>query len=157
MHPPAGVTRPTGAAGITVLDHFGTWTGSGTTTARVDADLDDFTRLWYGNFLVRDTHFSTAAGSTAITLTEAFHTPLADGTYSFLAEFSDGHAYPVNLIINRAFGDVPQTGVPGITPMILTLGIGLYLTLTTGAMLYFHLRGKRRTTLGGKNIEKAQS
>jgi uncharacterized repeat protein (TIGR02543 family) len=140
--PPAGVTRPTGTGGITVIEHFGTWTGSGTRTARVDADHTTFQRLWFGENLVSTAHLTIASGSTAITLSEAFISGLSDGTYSFVSEFTGGHA-TLNLIVSTGFGNVPQTGVPDITPTIIIMGIAIYLTLVTGTMLFFHLKQKR--------------
>jgi len=141
--PPDGVTRPTGAGNLTVIEHFGTWTGSGTRTARVDADHTTFQRLWFGDNLVSTAHLTIASGSTAITLSEAFISGLSDGTYSFISEFTGGHA-TLNLIVSTGFGDVPQTGVPDITPTLIAMGIALYLTLVTGTMLFFHLRSKRK-------------
>ena len=154
QRPPEGVTRPTGAGTITVLEHFGTWTGSGTSRARVDADHTTFQRLWYGNYIVSSAQLAVTSGSTVLTLSEAFLTPFANGTYTFLAEFTGGHASPINLIVSRGFGNVPQTGVSDVTVPLIAMGIALYLTLTAGVMLFFHVRQQKAK---GKTIEKIQS
>jgi len=140
--PPPGVTRPEGAGNIRVIEHFGTWTGSGTRTARVDADHTTFQRLWFGDRLVNMAHLTIGSGSTAITLSEAFISNLSDGTYSFVSEFSGGHA-TLNLIVSRGFGNVPQTGVADITPTLIIMGIAMSLTISAGVLLYVHIRQKR--------------
>jgi len=153
QRPPDGVTRPTGAGTITVIEHFGTWTGAGTSRARVDADQTNFQRLWYGNYVVSSAMLTVTSGSTVLTLSEGFITPFANGTYTFLAEFTGGHASPINLIVSRSFGNVPQTGVSDITVPLIAMSIALYLTLTAGVMLFFHIRQQKAK---GKSIEKVQ-
>lgn len=155
--PPAGVTRPSGAGNLTILDHFGTWTGRGTRTARVDANHNTFQRLWFGDRIVMPAHLTIASGSTSITLSEEFIRHLRDGTYSFVAEFEGGHA-TLTLIVSRAFGNVPQTGVADVTLATIVMGISLLLTLTVGVLLFFHLRAKRSgSDSGGATIEKVRS
>ena len=147
--PGANETRPTGAGTITVQEHFSppSWTGTGPRTARVDADHTTFTRLWLGNFVVVDSARTIASGSTVITLTESFISGLADGTHVFLAEFSGGHATPINLVVSRGFGTVPQTGVPTMTGAAMLMWSSIAMTVTLGIALYIHVRKTRRDSI----------
>jgi len=127
-----------------VISHFGTWTGSGTSSARVDAEHGKFVRLTKAGAVVAATNYTVTAGSTIITLNEEYIKTLAAGTHTFRAEFSDGHA-DLNMIISTSFGNVPQTGLMDITGMMVVMWVSILLTVSLCAYLlwYIKLRGKR--------------
>ena len=147
--PGPGETRPTGPGTLTVLEHFSppNWTGTGPRTARIDTDHTTFTRLWLGEYIVIDSARTIASGSTTITLPESFISGLADGTHVFLAEFSGGHATPINLVVSRGFGTVPQTGVPTMTGTAMLMWSSIAMTVTLGIALYTHVRKTRRDSI----------
>jgi len=131
-------------------ESFGTWTDSGTRTARVDADREGFIQLSLGGNAVGSSNYTVTEGSTIITLHESYIRTLANGTYTFRAEFTDGFTY-LNLTVDvpdegqtRPPHGVPQTGVDRnlIIPIIaLTLGV----LFITGAEIY-----RRRLRKSGK-------
>ena len=87
-----------------VLEHFGTFTGSGTRSAKVDADHTGFTRLHHHGLDGVTTQVDPAdheitAGSTVITLSEAYLKTLPNGNHTFTAEYSDGAATPIRLTV----------------------------------------------------------
>ncbi|MCL2785393.1 MAG: InlB B-repeat-containing protein, partial [Propionibacteriaceae bacterium] len=75
-----------------VITHFGVWTGSGTASGEVDAEFDDFVQLELGDDIIDPANYTVTAGSTVITLTEAYLKTLANGQYTFTAQFTQGFA-----------------------------------------------------------------
>jgi len=102
-----------------VLSHFETWTGSGTATARIDANRAGFTELTLNGNTVGAANYTVTAGSTIITLHENYLKTLANGTYTFRAGFTDGFA-EINLTVNVTVNastttpKSPKTGDPGL-------------------------------------------
>ena len=142
-----------GDGGISVLSHFGTWTGSGTSNARVDADHNRFVRLTLAGNVVDPAHYTVTAGSTIITLNETHLRTLANGTYTYRAEFTQGYA-DLTLIVSNNFGAVPQTGVPLITGTIITMLMSIFMTLALGVCLYTYIKSIRKEKNSGTDHEK---
>jgi len=142
-----------GSDEFTVITHFGTWTGSGTKEAKIDADHTKFVRLTKSGTAIPASNYTVAQGSTLITLTEAYLTTLADGNHTFRAEFSDGHAN-INLIISRGFGNVPQTGVADITWKVVLMWVSIILTVALCISMYFYKKEMRKRKEYGSRYGK---
>jgi len=140
-----GNNNQSGTNAHPVLSHFGTWAGTGTSSARVSADHSRFIRLTRGGTEIASTHYTITSGSTVITLNESYIMTLADGTYVFRAEFSDGHA-DLNLIVSRGFGNVPQTGVADITLQVVAMWVSVFLAAGLCVCLFFYRREMRKRT-----------
>ena len=84
-----------------VIQNFGTFTGSGTATGIVDGPFGSFVRLvLLGTGAVVDpTNYTVVEGSTVITLRESYLKTLANGEYTFRAEFTNGYA-DLKLVVN---------------------------------------------------------
>ena len=108
-----------------VLEHFGTWTGSGTAAAKVDADHAKFVRLLYGGAVVDAANYTVSPGSTVLTFTEAYLKSLPNGTYRYTAEFSDGVSEDIVLVVDvsapapTSSPDTPKTGDGSVAPLVL--------------------------------------
>jgi LPXTG-motif cell wall-anchored protein len=83
-----------------VLDHFGTWTGSGSATAKIDADHTTFVRLLKDGVEVDSKYYTITQGSTIITLSESYLKTLANGTHTFVAHFTDGRSENITMTVN---------------------------------------------------------
>ena len=98
-----------------VTQHFGTWSGTGTASATVNAPHANFVRLLLNGTAVAPANFTVTAGSTVITLNAAFLDTLNDGDYTFVAEFTTGVSQNINLTVTTAEiqppASSPQTGV----------------------------------------------
>jgi len=134
----------TGIGGIKVITDFGTWTGSGTSAAKLDAEPSEFVRLKLGDNIVSETHYTVTTGSTVITLAEAYIKTLADGTYKYRAEFTNNRYADLTLIVSSTFGNVPQTSVIDFTGSVVIMWASIFLTVFLGVYLYFHIKEKRR-------------
>jgi hypothetical protein len=101
---------------FTVLEHFGTWTGSGTVSGTIDAAYSGFTGLMLNGVLVDPSHYTLTDGSTIITLTGDHLGERMDGTHVYRALFADGHA-DLELKVARTQGPNPEpTPGPPHTP-----------------------------------------
>jgi len=140
------------ASTISVLSHFGTWTGTGNATARVDGDHTKFVRLLRAGNVVPATNYTVTAGSTIITLNEAYLRNFANGTYTFRAEFEDGFSN-LTLIVSHNFGIVPQTGIARITGTVITMWLSIFMTLALGVCLYTYVRLIRKNRKTGPDHE----
>jgi hypothetical protein len=94
----------TSPAVYSVIDHFDIWAGSGTVSARIDADHAKFVRLTYNGVEIDPQHYTVTQGSTVITLKESHLDIYANGTHTLVAHFSDGHSENITLSVNRAAG-----------------------------------------------------
>jgi len=74
------------------ITHFGEWSGAGHAEARIDAPIEKFVRLWLGDSIIDERHYTVREGSTIITFNEAYLLTLANGTYEYVAEYTDGEA-----------------------------------------------------------------
>lgn len=83
-----------------VLSDFGTFTGTGTVSAAVDADYTQFTNLLINGIEVDPNNYTITEGSTVITLSEDYLKTFANGTYVFAAEFTDGSSEDIGLKVN---------------------------------------------------------
>jgi LPXTG-motif cell wall-anchored protein len=97
-----------------VKEHFNTWNGNGTVTAKVDGDHTQFVRLLRGGFVVGADNYTITEGSTVITLKESYLKTLANGTHTFVAEYSDGKSETITLKVSAGSTETnnPNTGIP---------------------------------------------
>ncbi|MDR3085288.1 MAG: hypothetical protein LBU47_03130 [Christensenellaceae bacterium] len=107
-----------------VLEHFDDFTGSGTSSARIDADYREFVRLWHDGEVVDPANYTITEGSTVITLKEHYLKTFRNGVYWFTAEFNDGWSEDIRLLVNVPGHAVPQTGDYGAQAgwMLVLLG-----------------------------------
>ena len=91
----------------TVIEHFGTWTGSGTAVGKVEAPPNSFVRLVRidNNTEIDPGHYILSEDGTAITLNESYLKTLANGAYTFRAEFTDGSVELVLIVNSQATVD----------------------------------------------------
>jgi hypothetical protein len=101
---PRGVLREDGL--YAVWGAFGTYSGHGQISARIDAPFDRFVRLNFGGSRVADANFIVREGSTIISLKESYAKTLSPGSYTFVAYFSDGYSRKISL-------KIPGTDTPG--------------------------------------------
>ncbi len=94
----------------TVIEHFGTFTGSGTRTASVDAAFGDFSHLEKDGTPVEPAHYEVSSGSTVITLAEGHMLPLDNGTHTYRAVFAGGYA---DLTLTVAVAPPDSSGTSG--------------------------------------------
>jgi uncharacterized repeat protein (TIGR02543 family) len=87
-----------------VIKHFGLYSGSGTSFARID--FEDYTQ--FDSLISNETdlpvdpaNYSVSYGSTVITLTEAYTQTYPVGTYYFTALFENGKTDPIWLQIQE--------------------------------------------------------
>lgn len=147
-----------------VTDHFGTWTGSGTVDARIDADHTKFEKLTYNGVEIDAQHYTITQGSTIITLTENHLSGYPDGTHTFVAHFIDGRSESILLTVNRATvgpkdNSSSNTGVDGTwrTPSTgdtsnMALWIIALIMSATGIFFLRLIHGFRRRR-GGRGSE----
>ncbi len=112
-------TATSSAAAVTVTPvvypvtlYFGTWSGSGTATVRVEAQRGSFLRLMLNGAEVSAASYTVTEGSTIITLREGYLKTLKNGTYIFRAEFTGGYA-DLTLSVNVKHDSIPKTGDSG--------------------------------------------
>ncbi|MCL2151333.1 MAG: InlB B-repeat-containing protein, partial [Coriobacteriia bacterium] len=94
-------------------EQFGTHTGSGANSGRVGGPYNGFIRLTLDGAAIDPANYSVGAGlpdGTVITLHPGYLTTLANGTYVFRVEFTDGYAY-ITLVVDRP--DAPGPGGGG--------------------------------------------
>ena len=137
---------------VPVISHFGTWTGSGTSTARVDELDSRFVRLMLNGNVVASANYTVTSGSTVITLHEDYLRNFANGTYTFRAEFTDGFAN-LTLIVSHNFGIVPQTGIPSITGTVITMWMSIFMTAVLGVCLYTYIKSRQKRRKFGSEHE----
>ena len=92
-----------------IINHFGTWTGSGPANARIDADHAKFEKLTYNGEVIDTHNYTITQGSTIITLKESYLNTYKNGTHTFVAHFSDGQSAPITLTVNKS----DHSGNPG--------------------------------------------
>ncbi len=133
-----------------VLQHFGSFTGSGSRTATIDAPHSQFLSLSLNGTPLDKAHYSTQSGSTLITLNEAYLKTLPNGQYTLHAAFTDGSAeLPLTVAVPAsstppAQSTTPQSPQTGDTlalwPLLALAAVAL---LGGGAALLVKLRGKK--------------
>jgi LPXTG-motif cell wall-anchored protein len=99
---------------IPVIVDFGTWKGTGTATAEVDADFTKFVQLTLDGKVVDTASYSV--GGSVITLSEGYLKSLANGSYTFTAEFTDGSATLPLTVDVQTTGTVTPPPTSGTTP-----------------------------------------
>ncbi|MDR1184220.1 MAG: hypothetical protein LBK67_05440 [Coriobacteriales bacterium] len=90
------------------LKDFGSWTGSGTANATVDADDALFETLILNGTIVDAANYTHASGSNVVTLSEKYLSGLANGRHTFFVSYSDGNSDPLTLDVSRP-GPLPAT------------------------------------------------
>ncbi|MDR2108402.1 MAG: FIVAR domain-containing protein [Coriobacteriales bacterium] len=95
-----------------VMESFGTWSGTGPLSARINADVEYFSQLKLNGSPVAATNYTVTSGSTVLTLHEDYLKGLPAGTYSLVAEFSNGTSAPMTLKV----AEVPPGPAPTPTP-----------------------------------------
>jgi ubiquitin len=83
-----------------VDSHFGTFEGSGTTTARILADHEKFKELRCNGEIIDPSNYTKWEGSTYIRLNEDHLKNYSNGTYYFTAVFTDGISEQIKLDVN---------------------------------------------------------
>jgi hypothetical protein len=128
-----------------VIKHYGTWTGTGSAQGIVDGPFGEFVRLTLNGNVVNPTNYTKVDGSTVITLTEAYLKTLANGAYTYRAEFTYGYA-DLNLVVN-----VQSNLGPNPKPIPATgddagrlLAVGSLTLLLSGLLLAIQARQRRR-------------
>jgi hypothetical protein len=108
-------TMPAGEATVTatykdippvtyiVVKDFGKYTGNGTVFAEVDANHLLFVQLLYDGTEIDSAYYTVTKGSTVITLHENYLRTFKNGTYLFIAEFTNGTSEYIELVV-----DVPE-------------------------------------------------
>ena len=94
----------------TVLSHFEDFTGSGTVSARIDADYTKFRRVLYNGQAVDPAHYTITSGSTIITFSENYLRTLSNGTHWYTVEFNNGVSADIRLLVNMTVSISPKTG-----------------------------------------------
>jgi hypothetical protein len=83
-----------------VIKHFDTWTGAGTAYAKIDAPSAKFVALYCGEAQVDPADYKVAEGSTIITLSKRCLKGFSNGTYRFVATYTDGHSADITLKVD---------------------------------------------------------
>jgi hypothetical protein len=141
-----------------VTAHFGTWNGSGTATATIDADHLKFAGLLKDGVAVDASAYTITPGSTVITLSEAYLKGLAVGDHSFTALFTDGASEALTLRVAGSGGQEDDAAdeseqsdastVPGTGDTALPfVGTTAALLAITATMLALRRRHKARLSL----------
>jgi hypothetical protein len=86
-----------------VIEHFGTFKGTGVHEATIDAPFTEFIRLELAGGVVGPSNYSVRFGSVIITLSEGYLKTLSNGNYWFRAYFKNGYA-DIYLTVNVTSG-----------------------------------------------------
>jgi hypothetical protein len=97
------------------IKDFGSWKGSGTASATVDADDTLFEVLSLNGEIIDAANYTHTSGSSIITLSEDYLSGFADGSYTFFASYSDGNSEPLTLDVSHP-GPLPPTSDNFATP-----------------------------------------
>jgi hypothetical protein len=103
---------------------FPTWSGSGSAAVRIARGFTDFSGLYLDGSAVDAANYTAAAGSTIITLNEAYLRTLGNGTHAFEARFGYSGAVNIPLTVNVA-DENEETGVTMVTFPILLAGAAI--------------------------------
>jgi hypothetical protein len=131
--PDGSTVNEDGSVTYAVSQQFGTWTGTGSVSARVNAGGAEVTGLTNGTTDVAFEWETASDGSTVITLTRSYLGTLSNRSYTFIAQFgnSNGRSAPITLTVNVA-APAPQPPAPSSDATLKSL------TISPGALsLYF--------------------
>jgi LPXTG-motif cell wall-anchored protein len=124
----------------TVIKDFGTYTGTETIVATIDADYSLFYQLKsldYSLYLSDDTEYIRESGSTILTLRPQYLNLLANGTYTFEAFYTNGGSALLTLVVARGGGEDDPTKLPAtgdnLAPFAIT---SMFLIAVGGAFIY---------------------
>ncbi len=120
-----------------VLGHFGSFTGSGDCTGKINASSVKFVQLLLNNKDVAASNYTVVEGSTVIMLKESYLKTLANGNYTLRAEFTDGYA-DLTLTVNvpgKTAPNNPRTGDDGNLIVWMEIGAVSVLSMVCVAAL----------------------
>ncbi|MDR2108649.1 MAG: hypothetical protein LBP28_04205, partial [Coriobacteriales bacterium] len=132
-----------------VMEAFGTWSGTGPLSARINADVKYFSQLKLNGSLVATTNYTVTSGSTVLTLHEAYLKSLPAGNHSFIAEFSNGTSAPMSLTISASSGGgggggtVPKTGDDILGAVALVAALAAAAAASLALSRYLRRRARR--------------
>jgi len=132
-----------------VASDFGTWAGSGTASAKVDADSSKFLELKDKDGKTVDpSNYTVKSGSTVIEFKEEYLKTLAEGAYTFTAYFSGGASSTLTLTVKKAAqnNSNPNKGNPAPTgdSSHLFLWVALLGVSAAATFLLMRLVGTKR-------------
>ena len=155
-----------------VIQDFGTWTGSGTAAALVDANYLEFQQLVVAStgLPVPTAYYSVSSGSTKISFTEAYLNTLSNGTYYYIAQFNQFDSAQIMLVINRPNAPAPPptpTPAPGggmpvsgddptLLIVVIALACAAVVLLTAGIIIYRKSRKKPNRPEQLEQLEKPE-
>jgi hypothetical protein len=93
-----------------VLEHFGTWTGNGTVSAKIDAEHEKFQGLHHQGAEIDPSDYTVTEGSTVVTLHEDYLKEHPERVHAFTATFDDGRSEKIGLKIAPASGAPDKPG-----------------------------------------------
>jgi LPXTG-motif cell wall-anchored protein len=126
-----------------ILKSFDTFTGSGDSVGKIDADDGKFTRLTLKDKEVDADNYSVAHGSTVITLKESYLKTLANGTYTFRAEFTDGYS-DITLTVKKAVVQSANPKTGDDSDIVVWMGVcAMALTAMAGGTAIVYQKRKR--------------
>ncbi|MFV0393284.1 MAG: toxin Cry1Ac domain D-VI-related protein [Coprobacillaceae bacterium] len=100
-----------------VLEHFKTFTGTGTVHTTIDAPIEKFNAVYIDGALLSPDYYTVSSGSTVVTLNETYLKTLTNNTYDVEIEFLSGAKIKSPLTVNvtpNASTDNPSTK-PSVT------------------------------------------
>jgi hypothetical protein len=133
------VSAPVAPAGAASIENFGTWNGVGTAEAKIinyvpELDFNNFVALAdAGSYktLTPGLDYTATQGSTIITFTQTYLDGLSNGTYYYIAEYTDYDTQGIRLIVDKSGnyyvsggageGGRPSTGDDPYTLFLTTL------------------------------------
>jgi LPXTG-motif cell wall-anchored protein len=143
-----------GGVVYSVLKHFDTFTGSGTSAAKVDADYTKFEQLEYKGAVIDPENYTLTPGSTIITLKESHLKTYANGTHVFTAVYTDGKSEDIQLLVKVAGASnqtqIPQTGDSG---SLLSLTLAALASVLGALCLTASYRRRRETGTVGAHSQ----
>lgn len=152
-----------------VLEAAPQWSGSGTAVIRINAPDNEFVRLTLAGQVIATSNYNKTSGSTVITLLESYVKTLANGSYTFRAEFEHGYSdfsvvvavgapqpppadttqtptdtpqTPADQTPAPLAGTAPQTGDNTSLPMLIVILVAS-LALMAGAVIFAIRTSKR--------------
>ncbi|MDQ0359916.1 toxin Cry1Ac domain D-VI-related protein [Breznakia pachnodae] len=83
-----------------ILESFAVFTGKGNVSARIDAPVENFSKVYVNGKELDKSNYEVTSGSTVITLKESYLLTLENKTYDVEVEFVSGAKVSVSLTVN---------------------------------------------------------
>lgn len=99
---------------FTVLETFEVFTGSGSVSARINAPVEKFSKVYVNRVELATSNYEVSEGSTIITLNESYLRTLVNGTYNVEVEFSSGAKIIVPLTVNASSNPSKEPEEPNV-------------------------------------------